>query len=156
MHSRSRIFTSRVGFVSSTHPLNINCHHRIAPSPLLLFTHFFAVAFYSIWVMFTHPREARSVSSSTPDSKLASLQLPPPGIEEYPWLVVKSFRVVCLYKITFCMLDYNGFLVLDRLRRFRPIDVVWTEILVTDNILNIIHLPVNIARHSLIVNLHRT
>lgn len=59
----------------------------IAESPFLLFRHFFSVAFYSIWVMFAHPR-LRSVDGS---DKLVSVR---PSINEYPWMVVKSFYCV--------------------------------------------------------------
>ncbi|KLO20761.1 SE-domain-containing protein [Schizopora paradoxa] len=78
----------------------------IAPSPLLLFLHFFAVAFYAIWVMFTHPRPVSpplsrqpspSASTTDSDSEDSYVQEKPvyarPGLEEYPWLFVKSIRV---------------------------------------------------------------
>ncbi|KAH7884061.1 squalene epoxidase-domain-containing protein [Phlebopus sp. FC_14] len=59
----------------------------IAPSPWLLFYHFFYVAFYSIWVMFLHPRP---VNLPVNGDKIV-LERPP--IWEYPFLTVKSFRV---------------------------------------------------------------
>ncbi|KZP18775.1 SE-domain-containing protein [Athelia psychrophila] len=57
----------------------------LAPAPLMLFRHFCAVAFYSIWVMFTH---ATPVPSSSPKAVGAV-----PGLDEYPALLVKALRV---------------------------------------------------------------
>ncbi|EIN06316.1 squalene epoxidase-like protein [Punctularia strigosozonata HHB-11173 SS5] len=58
----------------------------ITPSPFLLFRHFFAVAFYSIWVMFTHPRPVPVPGQLKP-------VMAKPGIDEYPALLLKSVRV---------------------------------------------------------------
>ncbi|KAF7320152.1 SE domain-containing protein [Mycena kentingensis (nom. inval.)] len=55
----------------------------IAPSPALLTYHFFRVAFYAIWVMFTHPRPLEGDKT-----KLAA-----PRIDEYPFLFFKALRV---------------------------------------------------------------
>jgi len=52
-------------------------------SPRLLASHFFTVAFYSIWVMFTHPRLVG-------DEKPVLVR---PGIDEYPALCLKSVLV---------------------------------------------------------------
>ncbi|GAA5838135.1 hypothetical protein JCM11251_004721 [Rhodosporidiobolus azoricus] len=60
----------------------------LRPSPLLLFYHFFRVAFYSIYCMFTQPSLFTSSSSSSSTSSLKK-----PGVADYPALVVKSFRV---------------------------------------------------------------
>ena len=54
---------------------------------MLLFRHFFSVALYSIWVMFTHPRPITSPGSEKPI-------MVTPGLDEYPVLVVKAFLVV--------------------------------------------------------------
>ncbi|TCD70387.1 Squalene epoxidase [Steccherinum ochraceum] len=75
----------------------------VADSPFLLFRHFFAVAFYSIWVLFTHPR-LRPVSEGS-----EKLVLVRPSVAEYPALVAKSFA--CFY--TACIV-------------FLPL--MWTEI----------------------------
>ncbi|GAA5876210.1 hypothetical protein JCM8547_003738 [Rhodosporidiobolus lusitaniae] len=56
----------------------------LRPSPALLFYHFFRVAFYSIWCMFTQPSSFSTSSSSKPGK---------PGVAQYPALVLKSFRV---------------------------------------------------------------
>lgn len=58
----------------------------IAPSPVLLANHFFSVAFYSIWVMFTHP-QLISASNEKPVYAVARL-------DQYPLLAIKSVRVV--------------------------------------------------------------
>ena len=64
--------------------------HSIVPSPILLAIHFFAVAFYSIWVLFAHPR-INPCTASSKETPVAVL----PRIDEYPELIVFSFRVVC-------------------------------------------------------------
>ena len=97
--------------------MQIKCAHSIADSPVLLFLHFFAVAFYAIWVMFTHPRkrvvttrrrprlgdlDAASSSSSSSSSMSAEddfavkpvVVMERPGLDEYPYLAFKSVRVV--------------------------------------------------------------
>ncbi|KAH6915608.1 squalene epoxidase [Coprinopsis sp. MPI-PUGE-AT-0042] len=57
----------------------------IAPSPVLLFNHFFAVAFYSLWVMFTHPHP---IPSSQGKQQYAT-----PQLWQYPGLLIKALRV---------------------------------------------------------------
>ncbi|KAF7310542.1 SE domain-containing protein [Mycena chlorophos] len=55
----------------------------LAPSPALLTYHFFRVAFYAIWVMFTHPR-------AVPGDKT---RLAVPSVAEYPFLLWRSIQV---------------------------------------------------------------
>ncbi|KAJ7693584.1 squalene monooxygenase [Mycena rosella] len=57
----------------------------LVPSPALLTYHFFSVALYSIWVMFTHPHLV-----SRPDEKPRHA---PARLEQYPFLLLKSVRV---------------------------------------------------------------
>ena len=59
----------------------------IEQAPFLLFRHFFTVAFYSIWVLFTHPRRV-----GTRDDGKAVLRRPRP--DEWPLLAVRSVQVV--------------------------------------------------------------
>ncbi|GLB41490.1 putative squalene epoxidase [Lyophyllum shimeji] len=58
----------------------------ISPSPSLLARHFFAVAFYSIWVMFTHPRRVPVPGTKEPVYATA-------GLHQYPFLLIKALRV---------------------------------------------------------------
>ncbi|KIK13186.1 hypothetical protein PISMIDRAFT_412917 [Pisolithus microcarpus 441] len=60
----------------------------ISPSPSLLAYHFFAVAFYSIWVMFFHPRPV--VNESDSDKPL----MVSPQLWEYPGLAVRGVKVL--------------------------------------------------------------
>ena len=60
--------------------------HRITPSFTVLFRHFFAVAFYSIWVMFTHPQPVLDENEK--------ITYVAPGWDAYPYLLVKSLQVV--------------------------------------------------------------
>ncbi|KAH7924460.1 SE-domain-containing protein, partial [Leucogyrophana mollusca] len=60
----------------------------IAPSPSLLAYHFFSVAFYAIWVLFTHPRPLSDAAQDKP-------VFVAPRIYEYPRLCVKSLKVSC-------------------------------------------------------------
>ncbi|KAG6329634.1 hypothetical protein ID866_9455 [Astraeus odoratus] len=83
---------------------------RIAPSPFLLAYHFFYVAFYSIWVMFMHPRAVHDAINPDKPRMVA------PSIGEYPGLAVKSINVVSHVS--------PHFPVLDGLRR------LWTSTLV--------------------------
>ena len=59
----------------------------IEQAPFLLFRHFFTVAFYSIWVLFTHPRRV-----GTREDGKAVLRRPRP--DEWPLLAVRSVQVV--------------------------------------------------------------
>ncbi|TFK21857.1 squalene epoxidase [Coprinopsis marcescibilis] len=62
----------------------------IAPSPVLLFNHFFAVAFYSIWIMFTHPYPIASSSETKGNAKQLYAT---PRLYQYPALTIKAIRV---------------------------------------------------------------
>ena len=56
----------------------------------MLFLHFFAVAFYAIWIMFTHPRRVTTIGAGGIPKEMVRR----PGIEQYPLLLVKAIRVV--------------------------------------------------------------
>ncbi|KZT04024.1 squalene monooxygenase [Laetiporus sulphureus 93-53] len=71
-------------------------------STLLLAYHFFAVALYAIWVMFTHPRQVGTTDAGKPVYAR-------PRMDEYPFLAVKCVQVLW----TACMV-------------FMPL--IWTEI----------------------------
>ncbi|KAF7340058.1 SE domain-containing protein [Mycena venus] len=58
----------------------------LAPSPALLTYHFFAVALYSIWVMFAHPQRVPGRPDEKPRYAVARL-------DQYPFLLYKSARV---------------------------------------------------------------
>ncbi|KAJ7480188.1 squalene epoxidase-like protein [Mycena galericulata] len=58
----------------------------LAPSPALLTYHFFSVALYSIWVMFTHPQPIPGPPHEKPRYAAAS-------VEQYPFLILKAIRV---------------------------------------------------------------
>ncbi|TBU37160.1 SE-domain-containing protein [Dichomitus squalens] len=58
----------------------------IEQAPFMLFRHFFSVALYSIWVLFTHPRRV----GTSADGK-AVLRRPRP--DEWPLLAVRSMQV---------------------------------------------------------------
>ncbi|GJE95952.1 squalene monooxygenase [Phanerochaete sordida] len=57
----------------------------VIASPAVLFWHFFSVAFYSIWVLFTHPHTVIGA-----DGKPTRVV---PGIDAYPFLFIKSIQV---------------------------------------------------------------
>ncbi|KAJ7582568.1 squalene epoxidase-domain-containing protein [Mycena floridula] len=81
----------------------------IAPSPYLLFFHFFSVAFYSIWVMFTHPRPVQRHSSDEP-------VIMTPSVFQYPMLFIKGIRVFATAVLVF------GPLVWSEIRWWSPDD----------------------------------
>lgn len=68
----------------------------LAPKPLLLLYHFFAVAIYSIWCMFMHPQLVQG--SVRPSEKGGQDQgvWKVPSVLDYPKLFVKSGVVVSL------------------------------------------------------------
>ncbi|GAA5967507.1 hypothetical protein JCM21900_000389 [Sporobolomyces salmonicolor] len=61
----------------------------LRPSPALLFYHFFRVAFYSIYILFTSPVLPSSSSSSSADPVKARK----PAVWQYPVLALRSFKV---------------------------------------------------------------
>lgn len=67
----------------------------MVPSPLLLARHFFAVALYAIWTLFTHPRIPRTSGPSLGHEQDAKkIEARRPRFDEYPALMVKSVTVV--------------------------------------------------------------
>ncbi|KAJ7240481.1 squalene epoxidase-domain-containing protein [Mycena rebaudengoi] len=58
----------------------------IAPSPVLLARHFFAIAFYSIWVMFTHPSATLGLNGKP--------RYVAPSPSEYPQLLLRSIKIL--------------------------------------------------------------
>ena len=95
---------------------------RVSPSFFTLFRHFLAVAFYSIWVLFTHPRPVpgRVDINGKPLSAV-------PSIDEYPALFIMSIRTASYSRsfrlliqwLTHCVQIWAASLV------FFPL--VWTE-----------------------------
>ncbi|GAA5917956.1 hypothetical protein JCM5296_000278 [Sporobolomyces johnsonii] len=61
----------------------------LRPSPALLFYHFFRVAFYSIYILFTSPVLPASSSSSSADPVKARK----PAVWQYPALTLRSVKV---------------------------------------------------------------
>ncbi|KAF8959626.1 squalene epoxidase [Flammula alnicola] len=94
----------------------------IAPSPALLGYHFFSVAFYSIWVMFTHPSVVPpppSYNEKTNGNGHTNGLKPvyaAPSVYQYPALFVKSIRVFWTACIVF------GPLLWSELRWWSPSD----------------------------------
>jgi squalene monooxygenase len=74
---------------------NTDIGSSLVPSPALLFRHFFAVAFYSIWVMFTHPRRVSAPSLAEKANGQVEVWVTP-GVLEYPALFIKAIQVVRL------------------------------------------------------------
>ncbi|KAJ6544019.1 squalene epoxidase [Mycena capillaripes] len=58
----------------------------VAPSPLRLAWHFFAIAFYSIWLIFTHPRTAPGLNGKP--------RYVAPSFDEYPMLFRRSISIL--------------------------------------------------------------
>lgn len=86
---------------------------RIARSPYLLFSHFFSVAFYSLWCLFTQPR--RIVSPSSP-GVISKPVFASPRLYEYPYLFIQSIRVFWTAVVVF------GPLMWSELRWWSPTD----------------------------------
>ncbi|OSX62814.1 hypothetical protein POSPLADRAFT_1141655 [Postia placenta MAD-698-R-SB12] len=70
----------------------------IEQSTMLLARHFFAVALYAIWVMFTHPRRV-TIGEKAVDVK--------PRLDEYPFLVFKCAQVFWTACIVFLPLVWT-------------------------------------------------
>ncbi|KAG6841506.1 hypothetical protein C0991_010120 [Blastosporella zonata] len=73
----------------------------ILPSPMVLASHFFAVAFYSIWVMFTHPQSASSSSKKGDQPQQAA------PFHQYPSLFLKALRVFWTAVVVFSPLLWS-------------------------------------------------
>ena len=68
---------------------------RVSPRFFTLFRHFFTVAFYSIWVLFAHPR----VVPGRVDANGKPLYAVP-GIDQYPMLFIMSIQAVSYSRIS--------------------------------------------------------
>jgi hypothetical protein len=100
MYQWPRLAPLRVCLAFFDEVLLLTLYFRIAPSPALLAYHFFSVAFYAIYVMFTHPQRVSPPPSPRLDangnsrSNGAKPVYEVPSIFQYPALFVKSLRVV--------------------------------------------------------------
>ena len=75
-------FTIRHPHVGECSHVCLHLPHSLTPSPLLLFYHFFRVAFYSIYLLFTSP----IVTPADPKGHS-------PRAWEYPQLTVRAVQV---------------------------------------------------------------
>ena len=80
----------------------------IAASPTLLAYHFFSVALYSIWVLFTHPRPVLTSPGEKPVLRVAR-------VHEYPGLIIQSIRTVRTPSHASHMITLSIFSVLESL-----------------------------------------
>ena len=73
---------------------------RVSPHFWTLFRHFFTVALYSIWILFTHPRlvPGRTDASGKPLYAV-------PSIDEYPMLFIMSIQTVSFSRISNSRVD---------------------------------------------------
>ena len=62
---------------------------RLAPSPLLLARHFFAVALYAIYIYWQQPQ-------FVPIEGRSKIALRPPSPLHYPAMLIRSLSVVCI------------------------------------------------------------
>ena len=69
---------------------------------MLLFLHFFAVAFYSIWVMYTHPRATTNPAYLAKDIDNSEVVMRRPNPLEYPCITIKAVQVVRPHHL-FCL-----------------------------------------------------
>ena len=98
---------------------------RVIPDPVLLFSHFFSVAFYSLWVMFTHVRPISSPGSEKPEYAA-------PRLDEYPLLCLKAIRVVsCCSLVPDDGTKVEPATVLDCMRRLWAFGVDGNSVVVT-------------------------
>lgn len=72
----------------------------IEQAPFMLFRHFFSVALYSIWVLFTHPRRVGTLQDGKPVFRR-------PRPDEWPLLAIKSVQVVSRVLPPFFLLSRN-------------------------------------------------
>jgi len=74
----------------------------VSPSFFTLFRHFFTVAFYSIWILFTHPRPVPGRVDVNGKPLYAI-----PGVDEYPMLFIMSIQTMWTASLVFLPLMWT-------------------------------------------------
>ena len=95
------LLSGQVNFPSTARLATVLIHtSSISPSFFTLFRHFFAVAFYSVWVLFTQPRLVPGRTDPNGKPLYAT-----PGIDEYPVLFIMSIQTVGSFSIPSLVTD---------------------------------------------------